>query len=89
MRFAILYLAITFTFSDSVAQESTQSLIKLSIYFGGGSYYIDEEQCQELIQFIENIENLDQYKIVLFSHTDNIGRSTMMCHTGGLEFQIL
>ncbi len=44
-----------------------------SIYFGGGSYYIDLEQETELIEWLDEFENLEQYEIVIQSHTDNIG----------------
>lgn len=44
-----------------------------SIYFGGGSYYVDELQLEELYQFMDSIENIFQYHITIHSHTDNIG----------------
>lgn len=44
-----------------------------SIYFGGGSYYIDEGQRQDLKEFIEGFKNIESYKITVHSHTDNIG----------------
>jgi len=44
-----------------------------SIYFGGGSYVIDEVQLYELHEFINNIEQPDHYQITITSHTDNIG----------------
>ena len=44
-----------------------------SIYFDGGSYYIDEHQSQGLIQFLDSIPNLEYYNITIHSHTDNIG----------------
>ena len=55
---------------DVNAQDN--HLIK-SIYFGGGSYYIDEIQAQELMQFLDSIPNIHQFKITVHSHTDNIG----------------
>jgi len=48
------------------------SLIK-SIYFGGGSYYIDQNQFLELKKFIESFPSIEQYTITVHSHTDNIG----------------
>jgi outer membrane protein OmpA-like peptidoglycan-associated protein len=60
-------------FIDIAYSQETESLIKMSIFFGGGSSYVDDEQRLELKEFIENLENLEQYKIVLYSHTDNIG----------------
>ena len=44
-----------------------------SIFFGGGSYYIDPKQEENLIQFLDSIPNIDQYNITIHSHTDNIG----------------
>lgn len=48
------------------------SLIK-SIYFGGGSYYIDPAQATQLKNFIESFPNIEAYTITVHSHTDNIG----------------
>jgi outer membrane protein OmpA-like peptidoglycan-associated protein len=45
-----------------------------SIYFDGGSYYIDEFQASELGDWLDSIPNLlDKYEIQLISHTDPIG----------------
>lgn len=51
-----------------------QDEIRKSIYFDGGSYYIDEQQATELMHWIDSIPNLlDKYQIQLISHTDPIG----------------
>ena len=48
--------------------------ISKSIYFGGGSYYMDEEQALMLSRWLDSIPNLlEKYEIQLISHTDNIG----------------
>ena len=44
-----------------------------SIYFGGGSYFIDEQQQKELLNFIKSIENIEHYDVSVHAHTDNIG----------------
>lgn len=44
-----------------------------SIYFGGGSYYIDGQQIQGLSDFIDAIPNIENYAISVHGHTDNIG----------------
>lgn len=49
-----------------------ETLIK-SIYFGGGSYYIDGVQVNDLKVFIKSIPNLEQYQISISSYTDNVG----------------
>lgn len=53
------------------AQE--QDDLRKSIYFGGGSYYIDDQQILELQSFIGKFEHLENYQINIFSHTDPIG----------------
>lgn len=51
-----------------------QDEIRKSIYFGGGSYFIDEYQVQELYNWLDSIPNLlEKYDIHLISHTDPIG----------------
>jgi len=45
----------------------------ISIYFGGGSYYIDDEQGSDLVSFIEDIDDIRKYQIEVHGHTDNIG----------------
>lgn len=55
------------------AQNSQEELRK-SIYFNGGSYYIDEEQVLMLSDWLDSIPNLlDKYQIQLISHTDPVG----------------
>ena len=44
-----------------------------SIYFGGGSFFIDAEQEHEVYGWLDKIENIHQYQIRIESHTDNIG----------------
>ena len=51
----------------------TDSVIIKSIYFGGGSYYVDEEQTLELFELINGIDDLQMFQISITSHTDNIG----------------
>ncbi|MEQ6121023.1 OmpA family protein [Reichenbachiella sp. MALMAid0571] len=53
-------------------QSQSKKLIR-SIYFGGGSYYIDGQQEQDLILFLDSIPNIEAYNITIHSHTDNIG----------------
>jgi len=48
------------------------SMIK-SIYFGGGSYYIDPFQEEELEKFINSFPNIQNYTITVHSYTDDIG----------------
>ena len=53
---------------------SQQDEIRKSIYFGGGSYFIDDYQAQDLLNWLDSIPNLlEKYEIHLISHTDPIG----------------
>jgi outer membrane protein OmpA-like peptidoglycan-associated protein len=48
--------------------------ISKSIFFGGGSYYMDDEQAIMLSRWLDSIPNLlEKYEIQIISHTDNIG----------------
>jgi outer membrane protein OmpA-like peptidoglycan-associated protein len=58
----------------AVGFSQHQDEIRKSIFFGGGSYYVDEFQIEELYDFLDSIPNmLDKYDIHLISHTDPIG----------------
>jgi outer membrane protein OmpA-like peptidoglycan-associated protein len=58
----------------SALSSFSQDEIRKSIYFDGGSWYIDDFQAQELSHWIDSIPNLlDKYEIQLISHTDPIG----------------
>lgn len=57
----------------STAQQK-QDEIRKSIFFGGGSYYIDQDQAMKLNHWLDSIPNLlEKYDIHLISHTDPIG----------------
>jgi len=44
-----------------------------SIYFGGGSYYIDPQQEQGLYEFLDAHPQAKHLTITIHSHTDDIG----------------
>jgi len=70
MKRLILIFAFLMTAWAGMAQDQ----IRKSIYFGGGSYYIDEAQAEQLAHWIDSIPNLlDKYEIQLISHTDPNG----------------
>lgn len=75
MRFPkpiILLFLLALTFIGRAQIVDTTIHIK-SIYFGGGSYYIDEGQENELYQWLDSFPQIEQYEIIIQSHTDNIG----------------
>ena len=69
----IVRLAILLLFAGTAA-FAQQDEIRKSVYFDGGSYYIDEFQAADLAHWLDSIPNLlDKYEIQLISHTDPIG----------------
>lgn len=71
-----LFVVIGFFLVNSLAlfSQGNQEELRKSIYFNGGSYYIDEEQVLMLSDWLDSIPNLlDKYQIQLISHTDPIG----------------
>jgi outer membrane protein OmpA-like peptidoglycan-associated protein len=68
VRLTILFCLLSF------GLRAQQDEIRKSIYFDGGSYYIDEYQAGDLAHWLDSIPNLlDKYEIQLISHTDPIG----------------
>ena len=66
-----LFVAV-FLILSTMAFGQTEP-IKLSIFFGPGSYFVDYEQILELDQAIDSIADVNKYQITIYSHTDNIG----------------
>jgi outer membrane protein OmpA-like peptidoglycan-associated protein len=72
MRLWLLVSFVAISFTATSQQQSDE--IRKSIYFGGGSYYISEDQITELYHWLDSIPNvLEKYDIQLISHTDPIG----------------
>ncbi len=45
----------------------------MSVYYAGGSYYLDEAQKKSVHDWLLSKENIHEFELVLHSHTDNIG----------------
>jgi len=70
--FTIVLFSIALVAQGQHHHEADQ--IYKSIFFGGGSYYIDDEQAGTLVHWLDSIPNLlEKYEIHLVSHTDPIG----------------
>jgi outer membrane protein OmpA-like peptidoglycan-associated protein len=69
LSFVMMICAVGFS-------QQQQDEIRKSIYFGGGSYYVDEFQIDELYNFLDSIPNaLEKYDIHLNqSHRSNWGK---------------
>lgn len=70
-----LLLATMMLFVSLLAYaQQTDDEIRMSIFFGGGSYYISEDQVVKLNHWLDSIPDLlEKYDIHLISHTDPIG----------------
>ena len=73
-------LSISFAFfsifsgwAQSVTQKEDEEFLRKSIFFGGGSYHIDDEQKENLSEFIQNVDNIENFEVIISGHTDNIG----------------
>lgn len=73
MNLRLTIILLIFSFQQAVGQVPEDDLLLKSIYFGGGSYYVTPGQADELAEFILDIEDLEHYQVIVFSHTDNIG----------------
>ncbi len=72
MRWCVISILLCSMAVGGYSQQHEE--IRKSIYFGGGSYDIDEEQILMLSNWLDSIPNLlDKYQIQLISHTDPIG----------------
>ena len=73
MKTFFIFILSIFLFSNISAQKKEGPPYIKSIFFGGGNYYIDERQKQELNDILDGIDGLEQYQIIVTSHTDTIG----------------
>lgn len=72
--FRMLLLSACVLLAISSKAQQYEDEIRKSIFFGGGSYYIDNGQIQELYDWLDSVPNLlEKYDIHLISHTDPIG----------------
>ena len=72
LRYAFIFALVLLC--DIGLAQTVKDEIRKSIYFGGGSYDISEDQAIELYHWLDSIPNvLDKYSIQLISHTDPIG----------------
>ncbi|MDB4447885.1 OmpA family protein [Roseivirga sp.] len=74
MRVFVILVGLTIlSFSDVKAQSSGEPSHVLSIYFGGGSFFVSRRQAENLEQFLDSIPNVYNFVITVHSHTDNVG----------------
>lgn len=74
LLFLMPFLVLPFiSFAQQIDPSKPLEPVQRSIYFGGGSAYIDGEQIQSLQDLVKSLPDLKLYQISITSHTDNIG----------------
>lgn len=74
MKLGVIFLVVLLgSTSKTISQEVDTTVHVKSIYFGGGSYYIDDLQEHELYEWLDSFPQIEQYEVIIQSHTDNIG----------------
>ena len=69
-----LLLAILLVIPGLCFPQQQSDEIRKSIFFGGGSYDISQDQAVQLYHWLDSVPNLlEKYDIHLISHTDPIG----------------
>lgn len=72
--FKVILIGLGLLATSAICAQTPAGELSKSIYFGGGSYYMDDEQATMLSNWLDSIPNLfEKYEIMLVSHTDNIG----------------
>lgn len=73
MKRTFLLLILGLFFFSAKGQEEEPAYYIYSIYFGGGSYFIDGEQSDGLQEWLDGIPDLEHQSISIHGHTDDIG----------------
>jgi len=69
----IILLVSLLAFNSLNAQSFGEPSFIRSIYFGGGSFFVEWEESEQLQSFLDSIPNIHNYIITVHSHTDNVG----------------
>ncbi len=71
--FRILFFLTPFFVIGQDIEITPEGQEIMSVYFTGGSYYLDGRQKKSVQEWLTSKTNLQEYEIILQSHTDNIG----------------
>jgi len=69
----LLFVCFLGTSLSAQAISPNDQDYQISIFFGGGSYYIDQEQATRLRDFLDGIPDIKGYEVEVQGHTDDIG----------------
>jgi len=73
MKWPCIFFLAFMIIGNSLTTKAQEQEIIRSIYFGGGSYYITEDQADQILHFLDSLPHMENYQITISSHTDNIG----------------
>jgi len=68
----LLFSSLNALSQDKMLGDSDKPYLIKSVFFGGGSYYISQQQVDEVYEFLNGVI-IENYEIHIHSHTDNIG----------------
>ena len=68
----VLLSCLSLNAQEQSGIHDNKSYIIKSVFFGGGRYYIDNQQREEVGKFLEEVI-IENYEIHIHSHTDNVG----------------
>lgn len=71
--FGLLLVLLPAVEAAAQATETGKAEYLFSVFFGGGSYVVTDDQLAELRAFMEHIPRIEEYEVELHGHTDNIG----------------
>jgi outer membrane protein OmpA-like peptidoglycan-associated protein len=75
MRLIIFFICtiLSLPIEGQFIERTEEGYEVMRVYYGGGSYYLDQTQRNALLEWLANKEDLREYEILVRSHTDNIG----------------
>jgi outer membrane protein OmpA-like peptidoglycan-associated protein len=73
MRSFFILISILFTTILRVDAQDLTEPVRVSIYFGGGSYWIDEQQKEKVKMVVDSLQYIERFEISVHSYTDDIG----------------
>lgn len=73
ITFSLMLLSCAYFANAQAKGDDLEPYYIFSIYFGGGSYYIDQGQTNDLYEWLEGIPGLEEHEISIHGHTDDIG----------------
>lgn len=71
-RVAVLFLVLLTVPFAGISQQAREP-VRVSVFFGGGSYWIDEGQRDRIRFVVDSLQHIERYEISIHSHTDDIG----------------